>query len=35
MVTMDFRGHFRGHFLKKGHYIMSKAVVPPRAHKAT
>jgi len=34
MFIIDFRGHFSGHFLKKGHYIMSIVVVPPRARKA-
>ena len=29
-----FSGHFSGHFILKGHYIMSKAVVPSRARKA-
>ncbi len=28
MVIIDFSGHFSGHFFKKGHYIMSIAVVP-------
>ena len=33
-VIIDFSGHFSGHFILKGHYIMSKAVVPSRARKA-
>jgi len=28
MLLIDFSGHFSGHFFKKGHYIMSIAVVP-------
>ena len=35
ILIINFSGHFSGHFLKKGHYIMSIAAVPPRAHKAT
>jgi len=33
-LIIDFSGHFSGHFILKGHYIMSKAVVPSRARKA-
>jgi hypothetical protein len=30
---IDFNGHFNGHYILKGHYIMSKSVVPSRARK--